>query len=563
MSNTTNPLIDVDFVDNTNYANPLSTDDVVGGVVETVWGKVDQMVLLDSVSWEAFANPLGLARVNQSYATIRRLFDAGAKYIEVYRPSNNEKYLFVTGVANDSGDTPTLTVSAVEKTPTEAESYEETFWSNEKAVFCIRYRYPGGFPGKLEVVPFQPGTRKPEELDGVALFTINLYLNGAQDPTETFTVSFTQAEASGESFFYAEVLNNQSQYLTAKLDFVAEGLDETLLAVTAKAGVDYNEMFTGEGEIWNPKPLTVKDYIDAYEKFRDRTRSSSTLLISTFNPNYNKTAAGDNSDGDVLNIYGKLCEVSDARKDMVALVGCRKQEFNGTEEGTRKQAIKAYIDSIPNQGMFNAAYAAVERVVVRNKVFLLDGTATAAGAIASVAASLKNRNRLPSYMETGKVNAVLIKSLEFNTVVELMDESGIGSIYTAASGNYLFNIRSRYSIQRSYFGKLNVMRVTAALLAWLMTDAEYAIHTEVTSDEAQRIAFQERCNSKLGQMIARGELRSESYISAGNDINTDALTNGGECLNLEADCWFKKLTERVKIKVIATDTTTSVSISQE
>lgn len=555
MSNTTNPLIDVDFVDNTNYANPLSTDDVVGGVVETVWGKVDQMVLLDSVSWEAFANPLGLARVNQSYATIRRLFDAGAKYIEVYRPSKNEKYLFVTGVANDSGDTPTLTVSAVDKTPTEAESYEETFWGNEKVVFCIRYRYPGGFPGKLEVVPFTG--RKPDELENVALFNINLYLNGAQDPTETFTVSFTQAEASGESFFYAEVLNNQSQYLTAKLDFVAEGLDETLLAVTDKAEVDYNEMFTGEGGIWNPKPLAIQDYINAYEKFRDRTRSSSTLLISTFNPNDKESA------NEIVNLYGKLCEVSNARKDMIALVGCRKQEFNGTDEGTRKQAIKAYIDSISNQGMFNAAYAAVERVVVRNKAFLLDGTATAAGAIASVAASLKNRNRLPSYMETGKVNAVLMKSLEFNTVVELMDESGIGSIYTAASGNYLFNVRSRYSIQRSYFGKLNVMRVTAALLDWLMTDAEYAIHTEVTSDEAQRIAFQERCNSKLGQMIARGELKSESYISAGNDINTDALTNGGECLNLEAYCWFKKLTERVKIKVIATDTTTSVSISQE
>lgn len=461
----------------------------------------------------------------------------------------------MTGVANDSGDTPTLTVTAIDKTPTEAESYEETFWSNEKAVFCIRYRYPGGFPGKLEVIPFTG--RKPDELANVALFNINLYLNGAQDPTETFTVSFTQAEASGESFFYAEVLNNQSQYLTAKLDFVAEGLDETLLAVKANADVDYNEMFTGEGGIWNPNPLTIQDYINAYEKFRDRTRSSSTLLISTFNPNDKESA------DEIANLYGKLCEVSNARKDMNALVGCRKQEFNGTDEGDRKQAIQAYIDSIPNQGMFNAAYAAVERVVVRNKAFLLDGTATAAGAIASVAASLKNRNRLPSYMETGKVNAVLMKSLEFNTVVELMDESGIGSIYTAASGNYLFNIRSRYSIQRSYFGKLNVMRVTAALLAWLMTDAEYAIHTEVTSDEAQRIAFQERCNSKLGQMIARGELKSESYISAGNDINTDALTNGGECLNLEAYCWFKKLTERVKIKVIATDTTTSVSISQE
>lgn len=551
MSNTTNPLIDVDFVDNSNYANPLSTDDVVGGVVETVWGKADQMVTLDSVGWEAFANPMGLARVNQSYATIRRLFDAGAKYVEVYRPSTNEKYLFITGTVTDAESSPALEITPKAVNTAEAEDYESNNWNSDTA-FIIRYRYPGGFDGRLEVVPFR-GSRVPEGLEGAALFNINYYLSGSQEVTETFTVTFTRAEASGESFFYADVLNTQSQYLTAKLDFVAEGLGASLNGVTASADADWT--------VDQPAALKVKDYVDAYEKFRDRTRSVSTMLISTFNPNYDKTKAGD--DEEPAAIYSKICEVANARKDMVAIIGCRKQDFDGVDENTRKGNIVKYIDSITSQGMFNAAYAAVERVVVRNKAFVLDGTATAAGAIASVAASLKNRNRLPSYMETGKVNAVLMKSLEFNTVVELMDESGIGSIYTAASGNYLFNIRSRYSIQRSYFGKLNVMRVTAALLAWLMTDAEYAIHTEVTSDEAQRIAFQERCNSKLGQMIARGELKSESYISAGNDINTDALTNGGECLNLEAYCWFKKLTERVKIKVIATDTTTSVSISQE
>lgn len=551
MSNTTNPLIDVDFVDNSNYANPLSTDDVVGGVVETVWGKADQMVTLDSVGWEAFANPMGLARVNQSYATIRRLFDAGAKYVEVYRPSTNEKYQFITGTVTDAESSPALEITPKAVNTAEAEDYESNNWNSDTA-FIIRYRYPGGFDGRLEVVPFQE-SRVPEGLEGAALFNINLYMSGSQEVTETFTVTFTRAEASGESFFYADVLNTQSQYLTAKLDFVAEGLDASLKGVTASADADWT--------VDQPAALKVKDYVDAYEKFRDRTRSVSTMLISTFNPNYDKTKAGD--DEEPAAIYSKICEVANARKDMVAIIGCRKQDFDGVDENTRKGNIVKYIDSITSQGMFNAAYAAVERVVVRNKAFVLDGTATAAGSTAVVAASLKNRNRLPSYMETGKVNAVLMKSLEFNTVVELMNEYGIGSIYTAASGNYLFNVRSRYSIQKSYFGKLNVMRVTAALLAWLMTDSEYAIHTEVTSDEAQRIAFQERCNSKLGQMIARGELKSESYISAGNDINTDALTNGGECLNIEAYCWFKKLTERVKIKVIATDTTTSVSISQE
>lgn len=551
MSNTTNPLIDVDFVDNSNYANPLSTDDVVGGVVETVWGKADQMVTLDSVGWEAFANPMGLARVNQSYATIRRLFDAGAKYVEVYRPSTNEKYQFITGTVTDAESSPALEITPKAVNTAEAEDYESNNWNSDTA-FIIRYRYPGGFDGRLEVVPFQ-GSSVPEGLEGAALFNINLYLSGSKEVTETFTVTFTRAEASGESFFYADVLNTQSQYLTAKLDFVAEGLDASLKGVTTSADADWT--------VDQPAALKVKDYVDAYEKFRDRTRSVSTMLISTFNPNYDKTKAGD--DEEPAAIYSKICEVANARKDMVAIIGCRKQDFDGVNENTRKGNIVKYIDSITPQGMFNAAYAAVERVVVRNKAFVLDGTAAAAGSTAVVAASLKNRNRLPSYMETGKVNAVLMKSLEFNTVVELMNEYGIGSIYTAASGNYLFNVRSRYSIQKSYFGKLNVMRVTAALLAWLMTDSEYAIHTEVTSDEAQRIAFQERCNSKLGQMIARGELKSESYISAGNDINTDALTNGGECLNIEAYCWFKKLTERVKIKVIATDTTTSVSISQE
>lgn len=556
MSNTTNPLIDVDFVDTTNYANPLTTDDVVGVVVETVWGKPDQMTVMDSVAWEAFANPLNSARVNQSYATVKRLFSAGAKYIEAYRPSKNEKYLFLKGSLADSAITITPEYVGIST----AEDYEETFFTSEgkkaSALFCIRYRYPGGLPGKITVTPFE-GSTKPEELKDVALFNIKLYLNGAVDPTESFTVAFTQASASGESFFYADVLNSSSQYLTAKLDYVTEIEGSEILAVSDPAEKDYSTTIVA------PAALTIQDYIDAYEKFKDRTRSVSTLLISTFNPNYNKTTAGDDSDGDVADIYGKICEVSNLRKDMNALVGCPKSCFNDPDETNRKTAISTYIDGILHQGMFNDAIAAVERVVIRNKAFILDGTATWAGRICAVASDLKNRNRLPSYLDTGKTDAVLMKSLEFNTVVDLMSNHGIGSIYTAATGNYIFNIRSRYSIQSSYFGKMNVMRVTAALLAWLMSDVEYAIHTEVTSDEAQRISFQERENSKLGQMIARGELKSNSYISCGNDINTDALTNGGECLNVEAYCYFKKLTERVKIRIIASDTTTSVNITQE
>lgn len=567
-SNTTNPLVNVEFVDETNYVNPASTDDIVGAVVESVWGVPDTPTVLTSESWRSFASMMDSPRVNQSFATIQRLFDAGADYVAVVRPSVNEKYLLAVGTVADSA----LAIKASQHETAEEDDIpieESAIADDPTALFAVRYKYPGGVPFKLEVTPLASTARKPNDLKDVPLFTMAFYLNGATAPTESFLVAFTEASAQGESYFYADVINSSSLY------FVASSAVETQLAPGAIAGLSApgvletnDKTFSDPGGIFNPNPLTAAQYVEAYKRFRDRSQSSITLLVSTYDPN-----ADDDTEGTQMgpeDVYATISDIANTRKDCNALIGCPKSRFNNADETTVKENIRDYFIDNPNASfmnsldMFTDAIAAVEKVTVRNKSFFLDGTATWAARTAVVAKTYKNRNRLASYLATGQTSAVLVKSLQFATVVELMSDYGIGSIYKATTGNYIFNIRSQYANQSSYFGKMNVMRVTAALLSWLLTDVEYVIHTEVTSDATERLSFQEQCNSKLGQMIARGELKSESFISCGDDINTDALTQGGECLNIEADLWFKKLTERVKIKITATDSSVTVTdISQE
>lgn len=567
-SNTTNPLVNVEFVDETNYVNPASTDDIVGAVVESVWGVPDTPTVLTSESWRSFASLMDSPRVNQSFATIQRLFDAGADYVAVVRPSVNEKYLLAVGTVADSA----LAIKASQHETAEEDDIpieESAIADDPTALFAVRYKYPGGVPFKLEVTPLASTARKPNDLKDVPLFTMAFYLNGATAPTESFLVAFTEASAQGESYFYADVINSSSLY------FVASSAVETQLAPGAISGLSApgvletnDKTFSDPGGIFNPNPLTAAQYVEAYKKFRDRSQSSITLLVSTYDPN-----ADDDTEGTQMgpeDVYATISDIANTRKDCNALIGCPKSRFNNADETTVKENIRDYFTNNPNSSfmdsldMFTDAIAAVEKVTVRNKSFFLDGTATWAARTAVVAKTYKNRNRLASYLATGQTSAVLVKSLQFATVVELMSDYGIGSIYKATTGNYIFNIRSQYANQSSYFGKMNVMRVTAALLSWLLTDVEYVIHTEVTSDATERLSFQEQCNSKLGQMIARGELKSESFISCGDDINTDALTQGGECLNIEAELWFKKLTERVKIKITATDSSVTVTdISQE
>ena len=61
-------------------------------------------------------------------------------------------------------------------------------------------------------------------------------------------------------------------------------------------------------------------------------------------------------------------------------------------------------------------------------------------------------------------------------------------------------------------------------------------------------------------MIAQQNLQPDSYADASAAINTDYLTKGGTELNLILVLHFIGLVERVKIKIVATDSSVNAEI---
>jgi len=91
---------------------------------------------------------------------------------------------------------------------------------------------------------------------------------------------------------------------------------------------------------------------------------------------------------------------------------------------------------------------------------------------------------------------------------------------------------------------------------------DLCIHTAAASDPQARLNLQARLNTLLGQMISRRELKSQSNANVGDSLNTDALTNGGELLVVEITLWPYKLTEKVTIRIVTTDSSVeSVELS--
>lgn len=566
MGKTTNPLVEVDFIDRSNYVYPESTDDVVGVVVDASWGAPETFRVLDRSSWGTFHNPLSLETGNYSQAVVQRLFETGASYIEAYRLASKDAYTYVYGqsLADDDEDATgpfdLLSTTVPYNTVKQNGDTEPTAAAGTSILFALRQRCPRGFGGTIRVsqVPISKTQKIPELANIVPLYQLDYYLekpdaSGAMPagatPVESFQVTFTRVEVMGESFYYKDVINQQSLYWMVP-DFAEELAPELTVDTTGTptASVQFDAPAAGV--------YTIDDYAAAYNMFMDRDQSTATMLVSTVDPN--KEAASYASLVQVLN------EVANTRKDCIALFGGpRNTLFGSLEDAENKAAQQRYFADILSSDMFSTQIAATERMTFKNKVYNLDGTATCAGRIAAIASQFGNRNRLPSYKDTGYVNSVLNRSLKFDTVVSLHDTDGIGAIYATSQGNYIFNIVTGYALRTSYFGNLNVMRVTAALLKWLLSDVELTIHQDTVANTVELLRFQDRCNQKLQQMIARGELRAESVINCGPELNTDELSQGGTCLNIECYLWYINLVKRVKIKIIASDSTTSVTLSQE
>lgn len=597
-------LIQVDFLDETNYISVSDGSDIVGVVADTNWGPVGVPTVCNSSVYRTLFNPQGLGRLNSSLATVTRVFEMGASYVEVVRlgkdTSASEPWVFFsidsTGkltadagftYANDAEATDFTSVIASENNPIK-----------EGSVAAFRLRYPGGFPMRVSLSSSKTFMTKQ-------LFTLTLSAfsgftydsSGKSTPSfnntlETLSFTLEELEASGVSYFYADQISNNSAYFTTDITWAYSNESKYTTSSGAVASSFTNvgmgdiqgySVSKGSGDVEMSIPTySSSAFVSAYKLFGDRDISSSTLLVSSFIPSMDSgkvpedaTSATDGFE-DYASVLSAMSSVSEARKDCNSLVGFPtitntyywKPKGGDSDTGTRANAV-AWFDSadISNAGlrMFTSGIVGWETYTLRTTIgvkrFDLDCTAAWAGRICATAYALHNRNQLPSYKAYGSFSGSLVRSLDFDTVVKMHDEDGIGSVYSSAVGNYIFCIRDLYGAGESYFARLNVMRVTAALLSQTFDMVEDVIHTDVAANRTNRLALEGRLNTLLGNFAARQELKVESYANVGDELNSDVNTNGGRYLRIQLVCYFMSLTEKVFITVVARDGSVSADIS--
>lgn len=597
-------LIQVDFLDETNYISVSDGSDIVGVVADTNWGPVGVPTVCNSSVYRTLFNPQGLGRLNSSLATVTRVFEMGASYVEVVRlgkdTSASEPWVFFsidsTGkltadagftYANDAEATDFTSVIASENNPIK-----------EGSVAAFRLRYPGGFPMRVSLSSSKTFMTKQ-------LFTLTLSAfsgftydsSGKSTPSfnntlETLSFTLEELEASGVSYFYADQISNNSAYFTTDITWAYSNESKYTTSSGAVASSFTNvgmgdiqgySVSKGSGDVEMSIPTySSSAFVSAYKLFGDRDISSSTLLVSSFIPSMDSgkvpedaTSATDGFE-DYASVLSAMSSVSEARKDCNSLVGFPtitntyywKPKGGDSDTGTRANAV-AWFNSadISNAGlrMFTSGIVGWETYTLRTtlgvKRFDLDCTAAWAGRICATAYALHNRNQLPSYKAYGSFSGSLVRTLDFDTVVAMHDEDGIGSVYSSAVGNYIFCIRDLYGAGESYFARLNVMRVTAALLSQTFDMVEDVIHTDVAANRTNRLALEGRLNTLLGNFAARQELKVESYANVGDELNSDVNTNGGRYLRIQLVCYFMSLTEKVFITVVARDGSVSADVS--
>lgn len=597
-------LIQVDFLDETNYISVSDGSDIVGVVADTNWGPVGVPTVCNSSVYRTLFNPQGLGRLNSSLATVTRVFEMGASYVEVVRlgkdTSASEPWVFFsidsTGkltadagftYANDAEATDFTSVIASENNPIK-----------EGSVAAFRLRYPGGFPMRVSLSSSKTFMTKQ-------LFTLTLSAfsgftydsSGKSTPSfnntlETLSFTLEELEASGVSYFYADQISNNSAYFTTDITWAYSNESKYTTSSGAVASSFTNvgmgdiqgySVSKGSGDVEMSIPTySSSAFVSAYKLFGDRDIPSSTLLVSSFIPSMDSgkvpedaTSATDGFE-DYASVLSAMSSVSEARKDCNSLVGFPtitntyywKPKGGASDTGTRANAV-AWFNSadISNVGlrMFTSGIVGWETYTLRTtlgvKRFDLDCTAAWAGRICATAYALHNRNQLPSYKAYGSFSGSLVRTLDFDTVVAMHDEDGIGSVYSSAVGNYIFCIRDLYGAGESYFARLNVMRVTAALLSQTFDMVEDVIHTDVAANRTNRLALEGRLNTLLGNFAARQELKVESYANVGDELNYDVNTNGGRYLRIQLVCYFMSLTEKVFITVVARDGSVSADVS--
>jgi len=528
-------LINVTFVDQTSFT-PEVGDDVVGCPIEHCWGPVGK---LDTYNLPAFlrvfpeAFPIGASNTEtngymNAWAQLRRALRAGAPAVETFRIQGGWLY-------------EQMNIEDVLGTLTLVGETSATQFSAD--ILSIATKYPGRPPKAgiysdyntlkfvvtLHITVVNPAEPVPQI--AIEVFGVN---TGGETLLESHVGDFNETSiVDGQSYFIEKVLERDSQVLAIKVNTVPVivGADD-ILDYTLPT---YLETFV------MPTPVTPAQFLlGMTEAYSDSETSNSTMLLAPVN--------GDE------NLNAEIGRIVSVRKDCNFLIGLP------LETVLTKANVETFITTgLPNASydMFTLFIQGRELYSVCNKSLFMDCTAGWAGAIARIARMVRI-NQMPSARTYGSFDGVLTQSLRFEDVLALHSK-GVNSVYTSTVGAQIFGIRARHPRQTSYFAKANVSRVTARFLKSVYPVILNIIHTETVSDPINLIQLEGTLQRLVGSFISQGNIGANSVVNlANNGVET---SNGGEILNVDFELWFKKLTEKVNIRIIATDSSVTVNIT--
>lgn len=542
-------LINVTFEDATNYTT-FSTDDVVGVVIDHCWGPTDTILRLTAQQfYQLYPESLpfnapeakSLVKNIYSFASAKRALDMGASVLEVVRPKGN--YRYSAAVYTVSGETVTA-----------AKGLYATIAEAAKGLgsFVIGLKYSGMLPKSL--FPYAKFELKVTLNSGLVLIQVLGYPTAA-DVLAKNAVIVEEIDCSlkvddvvdGVSFFLDERIK-KSAFLTAKTINAPSVFPSTEKSVTVDltetSGVfEFNKVVCSDE---HSTTLGEVNFVEEYEKyFSSKELSASTVLLP--------------SQSDET-LFKKLIKIAKKRMDCTTVAGYPVSKQFPTDieaaQDSGENSLIAYRAKLP-QDKFSMVLCGRETVKCMGIWLTMDCVAGYIGRLCDTAET-ESLNQLPSAQRFGAYDGTLVESLTFDTVFKL-HEKGVNSVYNTAVGPFIFGVRSLHDRQVSYFGKFNVSRVLASIMANVFQEVMNVVHTDTAADPTSRGIFETRLNLLLQEYVPKS-LKADSYVNCGEDLNSDVKSKGGEILTILLSLHFIKLVERINIRVVATDSSVTAEI---
>lgn len=573
-----NDLLNVTFEDATNYSSASNTQDVLGVILPWFWSPAEERAVYTRAEFfQTFPESLPFGTTVEywenclpgfftQYAHIKSYFNNGGKLVEVISPrlgADRERTQIAGALKNE----------------------DNTLW---QYIYC---RNQGFFPASLLPegtiwVLIDIATTNGET------YTYTMRACAHKDKAltspiiEQFTGQITTPTATqdGVSTYLPTIINDKSMYFSMITKKDAQTLDieknfasvsaDYMTGATSRWGIAFHlaggvdECPTGYTNARYSGPTFIvasqyaTDFADKY--FGDPNLTQATMIIPQLQYTSLTNAVTDTKEETnkksvkapptSVDFIANAFTVAESNKTMTLFSGIKSV----TETGENTWVTP---DMTTSKGKFHIHICGWEGIPMFNTIIPTNCAGGVAGAYARVADSA-HLNQVASARTYGQYTGALLKTKTFADVLR-NHENGVVTVYTGAQGAEIFGIHNTYYTlnKNSYWGTCNATRVIARILRDTFPIFLDAIHTDVASNSASRLSLCTRVQSKFDSLIATQDLAPDSKVWMTDEMNTDYLTRGGKELNALMQVHFYGLTERVNIKVVATDSSVNFEIA--